>query len=134
MSLSIDIVPGPLGREVPPWSPDGAGAVLTFEGMVRPIEEDCRIDALDYDAYRPMAERMLESLGTELIGQHSLIAMHIEHSLGAVAPGECAFRLRIASAHRAEGLAALEDFITRMKQDVPIFKKPIWSSAEEPGM
>jgi molybdopterin synthase catalytic subunit len=51
--------------------------------------------------------------------------------VGTVAVGEISFRLRIASPHRAEGLAAAGEFITKMKQDIPLFKVPIISEVAQ---
>jgi len=44
-----------------------------------------------------------------------------------VAVGEVSFVLIVESAHRAEALAAMADFIDRLKQDVPIWKRAVWA-------
>lgn len=124
MSITVAIVDGPLA-DAAPWSAPGAGAVLSFEGVVRPTEDGADIDALDYDAYRPMAQTMLEELAQEMLTAHGLEAISVEHAVGRVAVGQISFRLRIASQHRAEGLAAAGEFISRMKDDVPLFKVPV---------
>ena len=126
--IEVTVSDGPLAA-AEPWSVAGAGAVLTFEGVVRPTEAGAPIDALDYDAYRPMADDMLRSLGEEVATAHGLTAVSVEHSVGRVAAGEISFRLRIASAHRAEGLAAAAEFISKMKEDVPLFKVPVPAKA-----
>lgn len=101
--------------------------MLTFEGVVRPTEEGTPIDALDYDAYLPMAETMLGELAEAMVIAHSLTAILVEHSVGRVGVGEVSFRLRVASPHRAEGLAAATEFISKMKEEVPLFKVPVVS-------
>ena len=127
MSVAVSIVDGPL-PPAEPWAVPGVGAVLTFEGVVRPAEDGAAIDAIDYDSYRPMAQTMLEELAAAVLGSHGLAAIAVEHSVGRVAVGEISFRLRIASEHRAEGLAAAAEFISRMKEDVPLFKVPLEAS------
>ncbi|MEE8331727.1 MAG: molybdenum cofactor biosynthesis protein MoaE [Acidimicrobiia bacterium] len=124
MSIPVTIVDGPLS-DAAPWSAPGAGAVLSFEGVVRPTEEGADIDALEYDAYRPMAQTMLEELAREMLELHGLEAVTVEHAVGRVAVGQTSFRLRIASQHRVEGLAAAAEFISRMKDDIPLFKIPV---------
>ncbi|MDH3730486.1 MAG: molybdenum cofactor biosynthesis protein MoaE [Acidimicrobiia bacterium] len=124
MSIFVAIVDGPLAAAAP-WSAAGAGAVLSFEGVVRPTEDGAEIDALDYDSYRPMAQTMLEELAQEMLASHGLEAVSVEHAVGRVAVGAISFRLRIASQHRVEGLAAATEFISRMKDDVPLFKVPV---------
>jgi molybdopterin synthase catalytic subunit len=126
MDVHVSIVDGPVQEIAPAWSPSGAGAVLAFEGIVRLLEEDRELAALDYEAYEPMATRMIERIARELIDRFGLIGMYIEHSVGRVPVGGCSFRLRVASRHRKEGLAAADAFIDRLKQDVPLWKRPVW--------
>jgi molybdopterin synthase catalytic subunit len=121
MSITIAIIDGPLPAAVPHRS-HGAGAVVIFEGVVRPEEAGAAIAALDYQTYEPMAQRELQRLAAETLEKHGLLAIHVEHSRGQVPAGEISFRLTIASAHRKAALAAMDEFIDRMKQDVPIWK------------
>lgn len=102
--------------------PEGTGAAVIFEGIVRPLEAGSPIAALDYEVYQPMATQILEQLARELIDRHRLLGMWIEHSQGRVPVGACSFRLHIFAAHRKEALAAMDAFIDRMKQEVPIWK------------
>ncbi len=133
MSVRVKIVEGALGAAgtglCPSDSPRGAncaiGAWLTFDGIVRVEEQGRAIIALDYEAYRPMAERMLERIAQELVAKHCLSSIEVEHSTGRVAVGECSFRLSVESAHRREAIAALGEFIDQMKRDVPIWKRAV---------
>lgn len=125
MNVRVTIVQGPLGPDTRSTGELGSGAVLTFEGVVRPTEGSAPISALDYDAYLPMAETMLAELAQDMVERHELMAIEVEHSVGRVGAGETSFRLRVVSEHRAEGLAAADEFITKMKQDVPLFKVPV---------
>ena len=131
MSITISITDGPLGP-APSWQPDRAGAILAFEGIVRAKEGEGTISALDYQTYEPMAQQMLEEIAGGLIQRHGLLAMHIHHSRGRVPVGQCSFRLLIASLHRKEAIAAMDEFIDRLKRDVPIWKKPVWCSETRP--
>jgi molybdopterin synthase catalytic subunit len=126
MSIAVSIIDGPLADVAQPWWPDGAGAVVSFEGVVRPTEDDRPIQALDYEAYDPMATQQLSRLAQSVLEDHRLIAVRVDHSRGRVSVGRCSFRLRIASAHRKEAIRALDLFIDRLKQDVPIWKKPVF--------
>lgn len=106
------------------------GAALRFEGIVRRAEpgEDGERDlvALDYQTYDPMAERELCALARSVAGQHGLLSCIALHSRGRVNVGEASFILLVESPHRAEALAAMADFIDRLKRDVPIWKRPVW--------
>jgi molybdopterin synthase catalytic subunit len=140
MSVTVEILDGPLPAP-PAQRPPGAGAVLVFEGVVREMEQGRRLDALDYQAYEPMAGTMLARIGDDVAARHGLIAMHIAHSKGRVAVGQVSFRLVVVSAHRKEALPAIDEFIDRLKRDVPIWKRPVWrqqdhaarSSGSAPG-
>ncbi len=124
--LQVHVVEGPLARSWPPASFAGAGAVVVFDGVVRPLEEGRTLEALDYEAYRPMADRQLERLAARAVADHGVMACLVWHSVGRVAVGEASFRLVVASAHRREALRAMDWFIDAMKKDVPIWKRPVW--------
>jgi molybdopterin synthase catalytic subunit len=130
MSIEIRITEGPLADLPMAWSHDGAGAIVLFDGIVRPSEDDRPINALDYEAYLPMAEKQLRELAQSTLEKHGLLAVCVEHSRGRVPVGRCSFRLRIASTHRKEALRAMDAFIDQLKQDVPIWKKPVYAGPE----
>lgn len=124
MSVAVTIVDGPLGQYEP--RPDSAGLVgaeVVFDGIVRAHEGDATIAALDYEAYRPMADRELERLAKRMLDEHGLLSIAVWHSVGRVPVGGVSFRLVIRSAHRKEALAAMDGFIDALKVDVPLWKK-----------
>ena len=102
------------------------GATLVFEGIVRANEQGRAIRALSYEAYEPMATNALTELARDILCKHALIAITVEHSRGEVLAGERSFHLAIDSAHRKEALVAMDEFIDRMKRDVPIWKTAIY--------
>ncbi len=125
MTVLASIHRGPLKHPLPALPCAGAGAVVTFEGLVRPLEDGRAIRGLCYEAYEPMARDMLINIGEELVQAFGLIGLCVEHSTGLVLVGECSFRLQIAGRHRQESLAAMEQFIDRLKRDVPIWKTAV---------
>jgi len=126
MTISVLIIDGPLGPPPPSVVAQGAGALCTFEGFVRPTEGAIPIEALNYQAYQPMAQTMLERLANDMKAKHGVMRIFMQHSRGRVAVGQCSFRLVVASRHRQEALAALDEFINCMKRDVPIWKNPVY--------
>lgn len=124
MNTSVQIYDGPL-PDAAPWRVAGAGAVMCFEGVVRPTEADQPIAGLRYETYDPMAENELHRLASEALDRFDILTVRVEHSRGFVANHACSFRLRIASAHRKEGLAAMDWYIDQMKQTVPIWKHAV---------
>lgn len=130
MSVRVEILPRPLDAAAPNAVAD-AGAIVQFEGIVRPTEDGRPLLALEYEAYRPMAENMLTEIAQRVLREHGLTAIFVEHSTGTVRVGERSFRLVVASSHRAPALSAMAAFIDRMKQDVPIWKRPVFAVVEE---
>ncbi len=109
------------------------GARVRFDGIVRreePRDGDAVgvLAALDYSAYEPMAQRELERIAREVGERAGVLAMAVIHSRGRVPVGETSFVLVVESAHRAPAVAAMGEFIERMKADVPIWKTPVWAS------
>ncbi len=125
MILTVDLCDGPV-RNTPRRSDVAAGAVLVFEGIVRPDEEGRPILGLDYKAYDPMARAEFHRLGEFMMREFDLLEVNVQHSRGFVPAGECSFRLVVASKHRQSALAATDWFIAAMKRDVPIWKTPVF--------
>ncbi len=124
MSTRAIITQGPLAV-AGVFAADGAGAIITFEGIVRPSEADIPNAGRDYETNEPMAEAQLGDLADEAAKSFGLLAVRVEHSRGFVANFACSFRLQIASRHRKEALAAMDWYIDVMKQRVPIWKRPV---------
>jgi molybdopterin synthase catalytic subunit len=105
--------------------PEGAGAVVRFEGRVRAEEKDARIAALDYEVYAPMAQRQMEKIARELGALHPCLAVRVRHRIGRVPVGDAAIVIEVCARHRAEAFALAEAFMDRIKQDVPIWKSAV---------
>jgi molybdopterin synthase catalytic subunit len=135
MNIAVCIQDGPLPDGLPAEAASvvagQAGAVVCFEGVVRACENGRSIAALDYEIYEPMATRELRRLAEDVWRSFGLLAVSVTHSRGRVAAGQCAFRLRVVAAHRGEALRAMEVFIDRLKQDVPIWKQAVYTDAAE---
>lgn len=128
--VSFVIVDGPLPDRGPGLTlVASAGAVLTFEGRVRPEEDGRPLAALDYEAYPPMTEREATRLAKCVAEEYGLLGLAAEHSVGRVAAGACSFRVAVAAPHRAEALAGLGSFVDRLKREVPLWKTPVWPAA-----
>lgn len=134
MNIHVQLVEGPLVRSTapdvcPPETRTGVvGAWLCFEGIVRALEDGRPLQGLDYQVYEPMATRQLTELAQAIRDSHNLLHIRARHSRGFVPVGECSFRLEVLAEHRKPALRAMDEFIDRMKQDVPIWKLPVWKT------
>jgi molybdopterin synthase catalytic subunit len=100
----------------------GRGGVVTFTGTVRDETHGRRVLRLHYEAYVPMAEKVLAGIGAELERQHGA-TVAIVHRVGTLEPGEAAVVIACAAPHRAAAFRACEQAIDRLKQDAPIWKR-----------
>jgi len=131
---SVELIDGPLPVDEPGGTvalvetAQRAGAVVVFDGVVRLTEDGKPLSGLHYESYEPMTSSMLAQLADEIIDAHGLIALKVSHSVGVVPVDCCSFRLTVWSAHRKEALKAMDEFIDRMKQEVPLWKTPRWEA------
>ena len=110
-------------------TPEGCGAVAEFWGIVRGEENGESITALEYEAYRPMAERQMQRIIGELLAEYPCEAVRVIHRIGVIPVGEAAIAVRVASRHRHASFSFLARFMDRLKQDVPIWKVRALTSA-----
>ncbi len=99
------------------------GAVVEFQGLVRETEGELALEGLFYEAYEEMARQVLERHLRELGEVHRCEEVEFIHRLGWVPVGAASLYIRVLSAHRGEGLRFLADSISRLKLDVPIWKR-----------
>ena len=129
MEIEIQITSQPIGEKTSPLS-DRTGARAEFSGIVRGEEDGRAIAALEYEAYSPMAERVMREIITKIGRQHPCLFVRVIHRTGIVPIGETAIYICATARHRAEAFAMLTEFMNRLKQDVPIWKRRALSSDE----
>jgi molybdopterin synthase catalytic subunit len=99
------------------------GASVLFEGVVRNHHEGHAVESIFYDAYRPMAEREIARIVSDVASHTADVAIALRHRLGLLHVGDASIAIACASPHRAEAFAACRELIDRIKQTVPIWKK-----------
>src|SRR5208282_5147767 len=106
-------------------APLSHGAWLEFRGVVRGEEKGQTISALEYEAYPEMADREIRRLLQEISARHPCQAVKVIHRVGVIPVGETSIYVGVASPHRGEAIALLAEFMDRLKQDVPIWKRRV---------
>jgi molybdopterin converting factor subunit 1 len=94
-----------------------AGAIVTFEGVTRAVEQ------LEYEAYAEMAEGQIGEIVIAAAERHGLCAAAAEHRVGTVPLSEPSVAVAVSAPHRAEAFAAAREIIDRIKAQAPIWKK-----------
>jgi molybdopterin synthase catalytic subunit len=104
------------------------GAISTFIGTTRIDESgEASVEYLEYEAYRPMADRKLEEIGAEIEDRWEVREVSIVHRIGRVDPGEASVAIVVASPRRGPAFEASRYAIERIKEMVPIWKREVWS-------
>lgn len=109
-----------------------SGAVALFTGVVRGEEGDRRVEFLEYEAYRPMAEAKMRQIAAEIRERWPLIhGVALVQRVGRMEVGEITVAVVVSSGHRHEGVFEAARYgIDRLKEIVPVWKKEIGSHGE----
>jgi molybdopterin synthase catalytic subunit len=107
------------------------GGIATFTGVVRNHNHGKSIVSLEYEAYRPMAERKLAEIGARLAEEHPGARLAIVHRVGRLVVGEAAVVIAASAPHRGVAFDVCRAAIDRLKESVPIWKKEIAEDGEE---
>ena len=103
------------------------GAHNIFLGQVRADEIEGKIvSAIDYSAYKEMAEEAMTALREKAFAQFDLICMHIYHSIGEVKTGEICLFVFVSAPRRNQVYKATETIVNWIKTEVPIFGKELF--------
>ena len=100
---------------------DVAGAVVTFSGNVRNHDKGKSVTTLNYEVH-PSAQNVIEKIVNEVVAKHDVVNVAIAHRYGAIAIGESAFVVAVASAHRGPAFACCNELVERVKAELPIWK------------
>lgn len=99
------------------------GAVVVFHGVTRDHNAGRQVVELEYEAYSPMAEDVMQQIIDEARERWDIAGVAVVHRTGVVAIGEASMCLAIAAPHRDAAYAASQYFVDELKQRVPIWKK-----------
>ena len=100
-----------------------SGAEVLFIGKVRDHSAGRKVLFLEYEAYEPMAEKLIENLIGEAKIHWKVETLSVLHRLGRVGLGEIAVLIKAGSAHRDEAYQASRFLIEEIKHKVPVWKK-----------
>ena len=104
----------------------GEGAEVQFLGTVRDQEEGKTIRGIDYTAYRPMAEKMLQELVERGEREHGPHRVFIQHRLGFVAAEHPSIIIKVRTKHSAEAFDLCRWYLKEIKTSVPIWKRAVF--------
>ena len=100
---------------------EGAGAVVTFAGVVRDDDGGRTVEALHYEDH-PDAERILAEVVLGATQRPGVLAAAARHRVGTLAVGELAFTAAVSAAHRAQAFEGCAWLVDEVKARLPIWK------------
>ncbi len=99
------------------------GAVVTFLGLMRDLNEGERVESMTLEHYPGMTEQALEAIVAEAAARWVLDGVRVVHRVGELRPQEPIVLVAVASRHRAEAFRACELIIDYLKTRAPFWKK-----------
>ncbi len=108
---------------------DGAGAVVTFTGIVRDVSGG--LEAMEIEHYPGMTQSALTAIAEEAMERWSLADALVIHRHGRLAAGEQIMMVATAAPHRGDAFEAAEFLMDYLKSRAPFWKKEITRDGAE---
>jgi molybdopterin synthase catalytic subunit len=101
----------------------GIGAVVTFVGTVRDMNDGAGVAEMELEHYPGMTEKALEDIVAQARTRWNIFDALVIHRVGAMKPLEQIVLVAVTSAHRGEAFAACEFIMDYLKTQAPFWKK-----------
>jgi len=99
------------------------GAVASFVGIVRDLNEGDAVASLTLEHYPGMTEKSVEKIVTEARDRWDIYDALVIHRVGVLKPLEQIVLVVVSSAHRGESFKACEFLMDYLKTRAPFWKK-----------
>lgn len=99
------------------------GAVASFVGYVRDLNEGDDVATLTLEHYPQMTEKALEKIIETAKSRWSMLASTVIHRVGTLQPADQIVLVAVASAHRQDAFEACAFIMDYLKTDAPFWKK-----------
>jgi len=99
------------------------GAVVSFFGLMRDINEEDQVSAMTLEHYPGMTEKALTAIVEEAQQRWNLEGIRVIHRVGELLPEDPIVLVMVASRHRGEAFRACEFVIDYLKTRAPFWKK-----------
>jgi molybdopterin synthase catalytic subunit len=106
------------------------GAVVSFVGVVRDLNEGLDVRAMELEHYPGMTEQELQKIVAQALSRWQLMECLVIHRVGALKPLDQIVLVAVATAHRGEAFAACEFIMDYLKTQAPFWKKEQTSEGE----
>ena len=107
----------------------GAGAVVSFTGLVRDIAGG--LSTMEIEHYPAMTEKALGAIRGEAMQRWDLADALVIHRFGALEANEVIMMVATASRHRKDAFDAAEFLMDYLKSRAPFWKKEVTKDGAE---
>jgi molybdopterin synthase catalytic subunit len=107
-----------------------AGAVVSFQGVVRDHDDGRGVTLLEYEGH-PTAEAILREVAAEIAADPEVYAVAVSHRIGRLAIGDVALVASVSTAHRAAAFAACARLVDEVKARLPIWKRQVFTDGTD---
>ena len=101
----------------------GVGAVVSFVGTVRDINQGTGVSSLTLEHYTGMTDKSLEDIVAQATSRWQLDQVLVIHRVGPLQPLDQIVLVAVTSAHRGEAFEACEFVMDWLKTRAPFWKK-----------
>ena len=102
---------------------EGIGAIVSFVGLVRDMNDGDAINMLTLEHYPGMTEKALQDIELEAKSRWDIIDSRIIHRVGTLQPLDQIVLVAVTSGHRGEAFSACEFIMDFLKTSAPFWKK-----------
>jgi molybdopterin synthase catalytic subunit len=99
------------------------GAIASFIGLVRDVNDGDRVSEMTLEHYPGMTERALEEIVAQARQRWRIHDALVVHRVGRLRPLDQIVLVVVAGAHRGEAFAACEFIMDYLKTQAPFWKK-----------
>jgi molybdopterin synthase catalytic subunit len=107
-----------------------AGAVVSFQGVVRDHDGGRAVESLEYEGH-PQAEAVLIEVAASIAADPRVYAVAVSHRIGSLAIGDPALVAAVATAHRAAAFELCAKLVDEVKARLPIWKRQVFDDGTE---
>ncbi|MEV0392794.1 molybdenum cofactor biosynthesis protein MoaE [Polymorphospora rubra] len=107
-----------------------AGAVVSFQGVVRDHDHGRAVTLLEYEGH-PTAEAVLVEVAREIAADPDVHAVAVSHRLGPLTVGDVALVVAVSTAHRAAAFTACARLVDEVKDRLPVWKRQVFADGTE---
>ena len=99
------------------------GAVVSFLGTVRDMNDGSQVKGMTLEHYPGMTEKALDEILTQAKSRWDIYQTLVIHRVGPLLPEDQIVLVAVTSAHRGEAFAACEFIMDYLKTAAPFWKK-----------